>query len=249
MKGAMCNFQQLWTSLLCSQDGWIWIDLAVEPTLKSAHLHLMLYTTFWPNPKGQGPLPMWVMGGLSGSEEGGRDLVMPVPGQVSQEETFPAPVARGEHFQPSISTSAWPFCLKHTTFSKSASDFHQQPAQILTSGWHLIPEIMFCVSKRGNTGTQSLVRGPWSYRRDANRPWVTGNFQSHRQHLLRSHRFLIIWIRKLRQSQTAFPCLQPSSPTAILQGFKVPSELPSSDPVLWLLLVSPGSAQTRHGGC
>lgn len=46
------------------------------------------------------------MGGLSGSEEEGGDSVVAVPGQVSQEETFPAPVGRGEHFHPSISTSA-----------------------------------------------------------------------------------------------------------------------------------------------
>jgi len=116
MEGAVCNFQQLLTTFLSSQDGWIWIDLAAEPMLKSAHLHFMLYMIFWPNPEGQGPLHMWVMGELSRSEEGGGDSAGAVPGQVSQEDTFPVPVGRSEHFQPSNSTSARTFCLKHTAY-------------------------------------------------------------------------------------------------------------------------------------
>lgn len=78
---------------------------------------------------------------------------------------------RRKHFhlllaEVSISNRAFPplpghFACNIPFFPRSVSDFHQQPAQVLTGSWHFIPEVMLCVTKWGNTGTQNLVRGPW----------------------------------------------------------------------------------------
>lgn len=95
---------------------------------------------------------------------------------------------------------------------------------------------MFCVTEQ-EAGMQSLVTGPQSSGEPPKQPRVTGNFQPRIQHLLRSQTFLVIQMMAEPGSFPLPPNLSP--PIAFLQGFGVPLELPSSDPALQLLPVSP----------